>query len=162
MVSDTRIEVRILRLPVQVWRIATEHAEELTREMQLLAIHDDGETQHPHVPTRLTELVETLSRRFAGVSEEQDRQIAAAADAGLASIDVTYHLPPEAAQASRTLATMLDEADEFCRSGDLLTLATPPEAKAYRDWFLTEVAAQLTGAQPTPWPAWRAAHGDGT
>ncbi len=157
MVADTRIEVRMLGLPLDVWRLAREHAEELTREMQLLAISYDGEKPHQHVPTRLTELVDTLSRRFAQVSNEQDRQIAAASDAGLATIDVTYHLPPEAADASRALATMLDEADEFCRAGDLLTLATPPEAKAYRDWFLGEIVAQLSGAQPTPWPAWRAA-----
>ena len=160
MISDARIEVRMLGLPLDVWRVATEHAEELTREMQLLAIGYEGEDTHRHLPTRLTELVDALSRRFAGISAEQDQQIAEAADAGSDAIDVTYRLPPEAATASQALGAMLDEADEFCRSGDLLTLATPPEAKAYRDWFLSEVVAQLAGAEPTPWPAWRAAHPD--
>ncbi|MDP9441273.1 MAG: hypothetical protein M3P34_03640 [Actinomycetota bacterium] len=48
---------------------------------------------------------------------------------------------------------MLDEPDEFCRSGNqLLTLATPPELLAFRRWYLREFNAQLQGQPPLPWP----------
>lgn len=160
MGSDVRHEVHLKGVPLDIWRDATDHADELTREMQLLAVRYEGDEPHRHVPTRLTELVTVLSQRFAGISDEQGQQMAAAADAGLASIDVTYYLPAEAAEASATLGAILDEADEFCRSGELLTLATPPEAKLYREWFLGEIVAQLGGAEPTPWPVWRAGSSD--
>jgi hypothetical protein len=53
---------------------------------------------------------------------------------------------------------MLDEADEYCRSGQaLLTLETPPDAKLFRQWYLDEFIGQLSGAPPTPWPEYAAA-----
>lgn len=58
-----------------------------------------------------------------------------------------------AVAATVSLARMLDEADEFCRSGNhLLTLATPPELLAFRRWYLGEFNAQLQGQSPLPWP----------
>jgi hypothetical protein len=51
-----------------------------------------------------------------------------------------------------TWPDLLDEADEYCRSEQLLTLpATRREALARR-WFLTEVARQSSGLAPRPWP----------
>jgi hypothetical protein len=44
----------------------------------------------------------------------------------------------------------LAEASEFCRRGELLTLATPPEYVAFREWFLDEIARQLGRNPPTP------------
>jgi hypothetical protein len=41
-----------------------------------------------------------------------------------------------------------------------LTLVTPPEAVAFRTWFLEEFVRQVAGEDPLPWPAWRAAHPD--
>ncbi len=64
---------------------------------------------------------------------------------------ITYHLPPEVGPAAQELDRMLDEANEFCRSGDLLTLDTPPDVLAFRQWFLAEFVAQLAGSAPTPW-----------
>jgi hypothetical protein len=62
-------------------------------------------------------------------------------------------LPATAAPALRGVAELLDEADEFCRSGQhLLTLATPSHLLEYRRWYLGELAAQLEGAPPKPWP----------
>ena len=56
---------------------------------------------------------------------------------------------------------MLDEADRYCRQGrHLLTLATPDDLLAYRRWYLREIAEQLAGAAPVPWPVYaRAADG---
>ena len=51
---------------------------------------------------------------------------------------------PPPVELPRTLA----EADEFCRRGELLTLATPPEYVAFREWFLGEIVRQLDGQPP--------------
>jgi hypothetical protein len=46
---------------------------------------------------------------------------------------------------------MLDEADEFSRSAQLLTLPASATSIAVRRWFLSELVTQLHGQAPTPW-----------
>ncbi len=60
-------------------------------------------------------------------------------------------MPPEVAAAARRLGDLLDEADEFCRSGHLLTVATQPESVAFRRWYLGEFQRQIDGHPPGPW-----------
>ena len=67
------------------------------------------------------------------------------------TVDLVYAVPPEAADAAIRLGTLLDEADEFCRAGELLTLATVPEGVAFRRWFLGEFVSQIGGRPPRPW-----------
>lgn len=145
-------EVHLIEFPLAVYRQAQEHADELVREFSLIALAE-AEQPNPTVPARLLELVKALTDEYGGVTTEVELERDKALAAGLESIDLTYRLPPAAAEASLALGAMLDEADEFCRSGGaLLTLATPPEAKRFRDWYLQEFASQLTGGKPTPWP----------
>ena len=50
------------------------------------------------------------------------------------------------------LGAIFDEADDYCRAGEhLLSLATPPEALAFRKWFINEFVAQIGGSAPVPW-----------
>lgn len=98
-------------------------------------------------------MVSALTAEYAGATGEADAERDAALAAGAESVDLTYHVPPAAAEASRALGALLDEADEFCRAGGaLLTLATPPEARRFREWYLQEFVGQVAGAAPTPWP----------
>ena len=50
------------------------------------------------------------------------------------------------------LGALLDEADAYCKQGELLTLASPPVVRRFRTWYLAEIRAQLAGAAPGPWP----------
>ena len=77
--------------------------------------------------------------------------IQAALDRGDTDIDLCYVVPPEAADGALRLATLLDEADHFCRSGELLTLATLPESLAFRRWYLEEFVRQVAGHPARPW-----------
>ncbi len=105
------------------------------------------------IPRRLLALVAELSERFSGFSVEQTGQLQAALDRGESTIDLVYRVPPEVRQAIIDLGDMLDEADAFCREGkELLTLATPPPALAFRRWFLEEFVRQLDGEAALPWP----------
>jgi hypothetical protein len=61
-------------------------------------------------------------------------------------------VPASAGSAATALGEMLDEADEFCRAGDLLTLAAPDDSVEFRRWYLGEIVGQLAGRAPTPWP----------
>jgi hypothetical protein len=48
--------------------------------------------------------------------------------------------------AARAYVELLEEADEFCRSGALLTPPPSDRVRRLRRWFVEEMAAQLDGA----------------
>lgn len=142
-------EIRILGWPLDVAARATEHHEGLMREFALLSNpHPD---QDLFVPARLTGIMKKLRHQYSGLTQTQSDEMDEAMARGIATIDVTYRLPAAVAPAVRDLDALLDEADDFCRSGELLTMATPPDLVRYRKWFLGEFARQLAGHEPTPW-----------
>lgn len=148
------VTVEIRGLPVVLQSRLQEHVDELTREFTLMSERvrqrggDDG-----GLPARLVELVTTLTGSYSGFTEEQERELAAAALAGRASLDLTYRLPRSASDAAAELGAVLAEADEYCRGGQhLLTLATPPDLARFRDWFLGQFVDQIAGRPPVSWP----------
>ena len=147
------VEVRLLRLPLQVWQRTQEHVDGLLREFALIAQDEEAKLA---TPGRLLALVQHLTAGFGGFSETQRIAMEEALARGDTEIDLTYQLPPAAAGAAQQLGDMLDEADEYCRRGDhLLTLASPPEELRFRRWFISEFVDQIRGAPPTPWPELR-------
>lgn len=151
MSPNTVVQVRICRLPLGLHHRAQQHNEELMREFRLMA--EQAPEASAGVPRRLLDLVQALTGRYAGLTEEQESQIQQAISSGEPFLDeIVFNIPRHAADASLGLGAMLDEADEFCRAGEhLLTLATPPDLVAYRRWYLNEFVAQIGGAEPTPW-----------
>jgi hypothetical protein len=149
------VDVHLVRLPVRLWARSQEHGEELLREFALMATDP---TSSASVPTRLTRLVQELTATYAGLGAEQEAQLFAAAAAGVEEDDVRFRMPVAVADACIHLGAMLDEADEFCRAGEhLLTLATPPDLRRFRAWYLGEFVTQIGGAPPVPWPAYDSA-----
>jgi hypothetical protein len=146
--EDGLHEVRLVGFPLALHQRSTEHHEELMREFQLLAIDPEPRKD---VPRRLVELVADLTRSYGGLTSGTDAARDAAAARGDETVDLTYRIPAAAAEAAVRLDRMLDEADEFCRADQLLTLAAPPETVAFRKWYLNEFPAQVAGASPTPW-----------
>ncbi|MGH8916969.1 MAG: hypothetical protein ACRD0H_01265, partial [Actinomycetes bacterium] len=58
------VEIHLVGFPVQVWARAQEHADELIRELTLIAqqVHDDPEAGD--VPARLVALVDRLTVEY--------------------------------------------------------------------------------------------------
>lgn len=152
---DALIAVHLVQIPTAIHQRATEHLDGLAREFAL--IHDSAR-EHSSVPSRLRELVDSLHGQFEGLGDAENAQLREAAAAGLPEIDLTYHVPAAWADACVVILELLDETDDYCRSGALLTLATPPEAVAYRRWVFGEFIRQVAGDDPVPWPAYVAAH----
>ena len=145
------VEVHLVRLPTDVHRAAAEHSDELRREFTLLRAQRQDRSSRD-VPDRLLALMDDLEARFSGFTDETEQELEVAIDQGVATVDLVFRVPPEAAAAAVQLGAMLDEADDFCRRGDaMLTLATPPAALAYRRWYLEEFTRQLDGLPPRPW-----------
>jgi hypothetical protein len=144
-----QVEVRLLRFPLRAYARATEHYEDLFREFALMAT---STSEHRHaVPGRLTALIETLGRRYPPQAAAVEERAAALARGELVG-DFVLTLPRSGAEASAILDETLDEADDYCRAGDLLTLAAPAQVVEFRRWYLQEVIAQVAGRPPTPWP----------
>lgn len=143
------VEVRLLDLPTALWAEAQEHTDGLLREFAHIA---HGEADDPgSTPRRLVGLVDTLRARYGRFAAAPRREIAEAQSRGIPSVDVTYRVPAGLAETIDTFEALLDEADEFCRAGALLTLTAPPQVVRYRRWLLGEFRRQSAGEPPTPW-----------
>lgn len=143
--GDGLATVHLLGIPLDLHQRSTQHFDELTREF----FHLDATSGD--VPQRLLALSDELTTRYEAYSADPRTQIEQAAAAAAGSIDVTYHVPAEVADAAQALADVLGAADEFCAAGDLLTLVAPPEVRSYRQWFLGEFRRQIAGEPPRPW-----------
>jgi hypothetical protein len=147
--DDDRLhEVRLLNFPVRVLAAGRQQHDDLMHEFAVLAVAvEDRES----VPARMLELIDTLGTTYAGTVERPDADVDAALERGDAAIDLTYHVPAHVVDAADRLQTLMDEADEFCRSEQMLTLARTPLMKQFARWYLDEFRRQVGGEPPQPW-----------
>lgn len=146
------VDVVLPGFPLDVYRRAQEHSDGLVREFALIA--QDREADNAvSLPVRLIAVIDTLTARYSGIASVPESARDAAIDRGESVIDLHYRVPASVAEASSLLGAVFDEADEYCRAGEhLLTLASPPEALAFRRWFIDEFIRQIAGASPNTWP----------
>ena len=142
--------VRLIGVPIDLLVRGQEHSEDLRREFALIAASDSDS-----VPARVISVADSLRNKYAGAVVAPQETIDNAVAAGLDSVDVEYQVPPEARQSAEELAALYEEADDFCRSGDMLTLATPAETVQLRRWFFGEFIRQIDGEPPIPWDDYR-------
>ena len=147
------VEVRLLELSLPDFAHSAAHHDELFREFALVLACEPAPDHE--LPGRLLAVIEELSERFGGFTAAPQGELQAALERGDQTIDLTFHVPAEAKQAALRLQELLAAADEYCRDGDLLTVAPPPLAVRFRDWYLHEFVAQVDGEPPTPWSAYR-------
>jgi hypothetical protein len=143
--------VRILALPVAAYREAEEHNDAVLRELQLL-VHHAPTGDHHGAPQRLLDLAREVSAVFSRATDRLRAQVEAAEQRGSSTVDIEVDVPLLGWEVLITLADRLDELDEFGASGTLITLASPPSVRRFRTWYTEQVANQMRGAAPTPWP----------
>ncbi len=144
------VEVRILGMPLRLYRESAEHHDELKREFAFVM---ESDASGVDVPARLLRLVAEVTAKFGAFTSEQTAALQRAALEGRdGTIDLVYRVPREARSACVQFDALLDEADRYCEAGkELLTLATPPRTRAFRRWFLWEFVRQIDGEPPRPW-----------
>lgn len=136
--------VVLIDAPLRLWQRATEHHDELMREMALLALSED----RPEFPNRLLRLVDLLGLRYGAAGDRADHRTLHR-DEDRATL--TYHVPRGEGVKALEMRELLDEAEAYCRT-HLLTLEQPePEARFAR-WYVEQFAHQCAGAPPEPWP----------
>ena len=113
--------VRLLGVPVDLFLRAANHHDELIREFALISFGDrSGVTRH-QVPGRLLTLVDLLRDRYARPSQEVRARVEEAAERRDRTVDLELPGTELVARLTEDITEALDEADEFGRSGDLLT-----------------------------------------
>jgi anti-sigma B factor antagonist len=147
--SGEMSQVRLVSVPVEIWRRASLHQEAVQRELDIIqsSLPDDA------APNRFSRLVAELDARFGRAGDPTWARLREAAEKGDEQVDLVFVVPVETAEASRRLDRTLDDLDAFCLAGDkLLTLATPEELVRFRRWFLGEFTRQIEGGHdPMPW-----------
>lgn len=138
--------IRVAGLPLWVYLAAQEHNDALMREFRLLSVDADS------VPTRLVALAAETRQRFAAEGTQVRSQVERAIERGQSTIDLELAVPRVGWELLGHLCQLLDEADEYCERGELLTLASPPIVRRFRAWYLDQVSAQLEGSGPGAWP----------
>jgi hypothetical protein len=141
--------VELLGMPVRVLAASREHHDGLMREFRLLALA--GPAAGHDVPARLVELTQALGVRFAAAGSRPDGDFDRAWEQGLDTVDLVYRVPPTVAEGARQLEAMMSEADGFCRSAQLITLARTPLMVRFARWYLGQFLDQIAGRPATRW-----------
>ena len=146
--DDTIHEVKLLNMPVRLLASGRQHHDELMHEFAVLAVslEDRGS-----VPARMLEMIDTLGTKYGRAADRPDALVDAAIERGDDTIDLTYQVPAHVVHAADALERMMDEADEFCRNEQMLTLSRSDVQKRFAKWYLEEFRRQVAGEPPQPW-----------
>lgn len=140
--GEPRYTVRLGAVPTDLLLAAKAHIDNVVREFTLARggdeAHGDADVQRHY-----TELIETVTRGFADARSEIKRQAVDAAARGDAHTELVLTLPLSAADAGEQYLAALDEADAYARAARLLTLATPPAHRVFRQWYVQSLVDQL-------------------
>jgi len=146
-------EVHLLGCPVRELERELARERDLLRELLLMQIGGGPPAQDTDGGPSLLALVADIERH--------NRDLAGTTDAirehtlidGIESVDLHYSLTREAGPKLARVAELYDALDELTRDDDHLLTLPPTQAMVRtRHWFFGELAAQLAGADPIPWP----------
>ena len=138
--------------PLRLWVQQQEYTDGLLREFNLLLIGEQSGELRSAAPGQLVDLADMFTRRFGPLLDAITQERQQAVDRGLDRMDSRIPLVEGAPELMEQVRVVLDSVDEFCRRGDMLLLPRPDELVRLADWSRSEVVAQFSGAEPTPWP----------
>ena len=147
--------VVLLDFPIREMQRAREQAEALVREFALI-VHGTTEDD-ARVPQRLLELAAESERRYSGLNPHAEDVVDAAVARGDDYVDLELQVPVTFKQETIDAVPLLLEVEEYCRTGQLLSLVTPDDLRIFWEWYLIEFVRQIDGEAPLPWREYLAA-----
>jgi len=130
-------------VPTDLLVAAKAHVDSIVREFALVS-SGAASGQSAAVSADMARLIDAVTSRFAQARESIKRQAIAAAAAGQVRTRLVLTLPLAAADAGREYLRALDEVDAYARAARLLTLETPPQHRAFRQWYVSSLVDQLS------------------
>jgi anti-sigma regulatory factor (Ser/Thr protein kinase) len=143
------VSIALLDAPIPAMIRSAAHYDALYREFRLILELDPSHLEA--VPGRLLSLIDGLGTSYLGVGRAVEETWDTAVAENRETIDLHFRLPPEAAPAVLRYNLLLDEADDYCRRAELLTVAPSDEAVAVRGWAFGQIVSQCQGGAPTSW-----------
>jgi GAF domain-containing protein/anti-sigma regulatory factor (Ser/Thr protein kinase) len=152
--QETRYTIELGEVPTDLLVAAKSHIDNVIREFVLVS-SGAASGQSAAVSKHLTGLIDTVTTRFAEARQSIKRQAMASVVAGRQRTHLVLDLPVSAIKAGSDYLAALDEVDAYARAARLLTLETPPQHRAFRQWYVSALIEQLTAADmgETPHPA---------
>jgi hypothetical protein len=140
-----RRPVRFPAVPVADYLELQEHNDALFRELQLIRIRlrTQGGEAATEPPRGLLSLADRLLAEFRRQRDTWREEVARAQASGADTVDLELEVPPAAVPAARAYVELLEEADEFSRTGELLVPPPSGRVRRLRRWFVEQMAAQL-------------------
>lgn len=131
-----RHTVRLVDVPLALFREAEQHTDDLLRELLLMAGY---EAAHG-VDGPATSLARRADEHRAG---RLGVTLSADTEADGETVTLTYDLTLDAAASAEEWARLLDDLAALCRTGQMLSVPARPEVEEFSRWFCTEVVRQL-------------------
>jgi anti-sigma regulatory factor (Ser/Thr protein kinase) len=151
-VARAGIKVVIKELPIAVYLEAEQHGDGLMREFAFMAQVPPATASAPEQPRRLLELAEAVRAAFTNATSSMRPQVEAALRSDQSTVDLELIVPDQGWQLLLVLAAQLDEIDRLSEQGELVTLASSPTVRRFRHWYSQQIADQVAGKPPQPWP----------
>lgn len=148
--NSALVHMALVGVPVPIMLKAQAAYDELFREFRFV-IEGDPAGSSAAIHGRLIALVDELGTRFQGFTAGAEEEWHRALESGAQTVDLYFELPADIGPVCERYDELLDEADEFCRAGALMTLAATPEVRAVRQWLLKEFVRQTAHEPPLPW-----------
>lgn len=140
--NDTVVDVILLDVPVALWAKARSHVETVLSELGA----QDG------AAARLADLQRRLRDDYSLIAETADAELRSAHVRRLTTVDVAYPVPRRARAEVDTYVAALGDLDACSRAHGREDLVTPPDCASFWRWYFGEIAKQLDGGFPSPWP----------
>lgn len=144
--DDPPAVVRLEGVPVRLFLESQDHQHDLVREFQLIQIgeRDLGMAEAPHEVARL---VNDILTRYSDVRSTTRNQAVAALRRGDETTTLEVPVRPGMGQALKDWLGLLESADRICEQGHMLMVASRPEVRELRRWYVREITRALGSTQ---------------
>jgi len=147
--ADARtVPIFLLAIPVHLFVRHAMQMDDVLHELRLRGLDNNGSSS---ASARLSQVAAELADAFAPFHHGALAAAELARRRGQEAVDLELPLPSHDGQSAIELMTMLGEADELCRLGQLMALPAPGDVAILRRWVAAEVVRQLAGEPPNPY-----------
>ena len=138
--------------PLRVWSRSRQHSDEVMREFMLMLEGERSGQTSLDVPRALVDLASMFTTQFGPLLDQLYATREQALAEGRDRMDSEVALVPGTPELLTRVREVMEAVDEYCRTGDLLTLERDETQRQLFDWTLAELVAQYEGREPTAWP----------
>jgi hypothetical protein len=148
--------VRFVGVPVDAYLELQAHNDALFRELELVGFERSTREAGPARAAPASPLEDLVDRLYWPFRSQRDgyRDVVAAAQAsGQRTVELATKATPASVDAALAYLELLEQADELCRTGVLLTPPPSEQVRDLRRWFVEEMRAQLVEGAPPRQPS---------